>query len=197
MSEKHQIGGGQKRPAAGTGETDPTKRLKTGDDPRQFYTVTKINEQRMEKFKTTSTTYKINFKNIDITDNVVSSLRHLITSILEDMTSGAKSTDLLRLVVQSPSLDYPIVIPFDLLPSLTADRFMAEIERVLQSNEDSVIDESLIFEVTHVDMPEGGAGKRCKYINTDRFLEERDAYFAYRIKMIYVVQEPLSQLKRN
>lgn len=47
---------------------------------------------------------------------------------------------------------------------------MAEIERVLQSKEDFVIDESLIFEVTLVDMPEGGAHKRCKFVNTDTFL---------------------------
>jgi len=53
---------------------------------------------------------------------------------------------------------------------LTAERFMAELERVLQSNEDFTIDESLIIEVTLVDMPSGGAGKRCKYVNTDKFV---------------------------
>lgn len=37
---------------------------------------------------------------------------------------------------------------------------MAESERVLQSNEDFVIDESLLFEITLVDMPKGGAQKR-------------------------------------
>ncbi len=77
------------------------------------------------------------------------------------------------MTVQSPSLDYPIVIPFIRTPELTVDRFMAEIERVLQSNEDFVIDESLMFEVTLVDMPNGGAQKRCKYVDTGRFLEDK------------------------
>ncbi|XP_053390470.1 zinc finger and SCAN domain-containing protein 12-like [Mercenaria mercenaria] len=47
--EKHQMGGGLKRSA----ENDdiPIKRLKKNDDPKEFYNITKINEQRMEKFK--------------------------------------------------------------------------------------------------------------------------------------------------
>ncbi len=42
---------------------------------------------------------------------------------------------------------------------LTADTILAEIERVLQSNEDFVLDEGLKLEITHVHMPNGGAGK--------------------------------------
>ena len=56
------------------------------------------------------------------------------------------------------------------IPRLTVDRFMAEIERFLQSNEDFVIDSGLIIEVTLVDMPNGGTRKRCKFVNTEKFL---------------------------
>ena len=50
---------------------------------------------------------------------------------------------------------------------------MAEIERVLQSNKDFVIDSGLIIEVTLVDMPIGGAQKRCKFVNTEKFLQNK------------------------
>jgi hypothetical protein len=59
------------------------------------------------------------------------------------------------------------------IPELTVDRFMAEIERVLQSHEEFVIDESLIFEVTLVDMANGGTRKRCKFVNTQKFLQNK------------------------
>ena len=89
------------------------------------------------------------------------------------MTTGSKSEDLVRLTVQSPSLDYPIVIPFMQIPHLTVDRLMAEIERVLQSNEDFVINSGLIIEVTLVDMPSGGVGRRYKFVNIDKFLMKK------------------------
>ena len=50
---------------------------------------------------------------------------------------------------------------------------MAEIERVLQSNEDFVIDSGLIIEVTLVDMPSGGVGRRYKFVNMDKFLMKK------------------------
>ena len=101
------------------------------------------------------------------------SLKKMFTSILNQLTDGSKPQDLIRMMVQSPSLDYPIVIPFLRIPELTVDRFMSEIERVLQSNDEFSIDESLIFEIIHVNMLNGGARKRCKFINTDKFLENR------------------------
>ena len=113
-------------------------------------------------------TYKVLFKDIEVTEDVLSTLKRMFAAIIEDLTKGAKSTDLVRLTVQSPSLDYPIVIPFVRTPELTVDRFMAEIESVLQSNEDFMIDESLLFEII-LEMPIGGVGKRCTFVNMDTF----------------------------
>jgi hypothetical protein len=62
------------------------------------------------------------------------------------------------------------------LPELTSERFMSEIERVLQSNEDFAIDQSLIFEVTHVNMPTGGARKRCPYVDLAKTLKEKQCF---------------------
>ena len=56
----------------------------------------------------------------------------------------------MTVTVQSPSLDYPIVIPFLKLPELTADRFISAIERAIQSNKDFAIDSGLVLEFTHV-----------------------------------------------
>ena len=50
---------------------------------------------------------------------------------------------------------------------------MAEVERVLQSNEDFVIDSGLIIDVTLVDMHSSGVGQRCKYVNMQTFLQQK------------------------
>ena len=171
LREKHQVGGGQKRPVSDS-EGGSVKRLKKDDNPRQYYTLTKIKEQRIEKFKTIASSYKVTFQDIEVTEDVLSTLKTLFTGIFQDLTKGAKSEDLVRLAVQSPSLDYPIVIPFLKIQELTANRFMSEIGRVLQSNEDFTIDSELIIELTPVDMPSGGVGKWCKF-NTDMFLQNK------------------------
>ena len=67
---------------------------------------------------------------------------------------------------------WTIEIPYIWLTKLMVDRFMAEIERVLQSNEELTIDEYLIFEETLDDMLIWGAGKRCRFVNSETFLSE-------------------------
>lgn len=129
--------------------------MKKDDDPREFYTISTIKEQQIPKFRTTGTTYKVSLKDIEITEDVLPALKRMFAAIIEDLTTSAKSEDLVRMTVQTPSLDYPIVIPFMKTPELTVDRFITDIERVLKSNEDFVIDASLLFEVTIVDLPMG------------------------------------------
>jgi len=101
------------------------KRLHKNDDPRQVYTISKIKEQRMSNFKTLSTSYKVTFKDIEMTDDAMSTLKKIKT-IITDITHGIRSEDRVR----NPFFDYPIFIPFVKVQQLTMDQFMAEIERV-------------------------------------------------------------------
>ena len=52
------------------------------------------------------------------------------------MTAGMADNDLVRFVLQSRSLDYPISLPFMPCHELNAERIMGEVQRVLQSNEE-------------------------------------------------------------
>lgn len=58
-------------------------------------------------------------------------------------------------------------VPFMKKEELTVGRFLSEIERVLQSYEQFVLDTSLEIELTHVELPEGGAQKRCRYVDLE------------------------------
>ena len=173
LREKHQIRGWTKRRHNEIDSNQTTKRLCKADDPKLFYTISKVKDQWIPKIRTTASVYKVKFKDIEVTDDVLSALKILFSFLFDEMTKGSKSDDLVMMTIQSPSLGYPIVIPMDKLSTLTTDRFMAELERVLQSNEEFVLDESLIFEVTLCDMPEGGTVKLCKYLNTEKFLKDK------------------------
>ena len=51
---------------------------------------------------------------------------------------------------------------------LTSELLLAEIERVLQSN-----DRCVQLNITHVSLPKGGTGKRGDYVDTEKFLKDK------------------------
>lgn len=48
---------------------------------------------------------------------MVSTLKRRLTTIIEELTKGSKSEDMVRLTVMSPSLDYLIVLRFMTIPA--------------------------------------------------------------------------------
>jgi hypothetical protein len=50
--------------------------------------------------------------------------------------------------------------------STLSELLLTEIERVLQSNEQFVLDHCVQLNITHVRLPKGGTGKRCDYVDT-------------------------------
>ena len=65
LAERHQIGGGQKQHVS-PDDNGPVRKLKKDDDPRQYYTINKVRQQRIEKFKTISSVYKVVFNQSDL-----------------------------------------------------------------------------------------------------------------------------------
>lgn len=86
------------------------------------------------------------------------------------------SRDLVRLTVQCPELDYPISLPFMWVAQLSADRLLSEIERVLQSYEEFVVDQSLEIEVIHVKLPSGKGNKKKCYVDLEKSLKEKKSF---------------------
>ena len=70
------------------------------------------------------------------------------------MTTGMADNDLVRFVLQSRSLDYPISLPFMPLHELNAERIMGEVQRVLQSNEQVSLQDGMQVHAKGVKVPE-------------------------------------------
>ena len=76
------------------------------------------------------------------------------------MTNGMAENDLVRFVLQSKSLDYPILLPFMPRHELNAECIMGEVQRVLQSNENVNLQDGMQVHLVHVGMPQGGVSSR-------------------------------------
>jgi hypothetical protein len=100
----------------------------------------------------------VTFKELEVR-NLTKTLRLLFQSLIKDLTEFMKSEDLIRMSIQCPELDFPITIPFMKVSQLSTETLLREIERVLQSYEQFVLDSSLEIDITHVDMP-SGAGRK-------------------------------------
>ena len=110
---------------------------------------------------------------MDNLPDILRTLRTLSQSIISNISEFMDPTDLVRLSVQCPELDFPITISFTKVFELNVDRLLSEIERVLQSYEEFVLDESLDIEMIHVSLPKGGVGKRCHYVDLPKMMKDK------------------------
>lgn len=96
----------------------------------------------------------------------------IAVQLIKDLTEFMNSDDLVRMAVQCPELDFPIIIPFIKVAHLSSETILREIERVLQSNEQFVSNSSHEIKITHADIP-SGVGNKCPSVDLDRFLSEK------------------------
>lgn len=177
VESHNQRGGAAKRPLEVSEDDQSSKRqkLNNNDDPEDFYDINLVRESTIEKFNTTAAYYKVTFKDMNIQDlsNILKALKLLFHSIIDKISSSVGSSDLVRVSIDNPELDFPITLPFMKRSALTVDRLLSEIERVLQSYEQFVLDETLGIEIVHVRLPSGGVSKRSPYVNLEKLLSDK------------------------
>ena len=84
--------------------------------------------------------------------------------VLQEARGNLAGNDLGRVVIQHDGLHDPIVIPLQPWDQLNADVVMGTIEKVLNSNQNLTVDESMDISIGSVDLPKGGAFKRITKI---------------------------------
>ena len=67
---------------------------------------------------------------------------------------------------------------------LTLERILAEIERVVQSNQEFRLDDFVSVNIVHVEMPRRGTGKKRREINLDKYLTNKLFYYYYLLLLI-------------
>lgn len=170
-------GGAAKRPQDDATDEQSQKKRKLGntDDPEDFYNIQKVKETGIEKFRTKASYYKITLRDLEVQNikDILKTLKMLFSSIIQNITQSIASSDLVRVSIDNPELDFPITLPFMKRSALTVDRILSEIERVLQSYEQFVLDETLGIEIVHVHLPIGGVRKRHPFVNLEKLLSDK------------------------
>ena len=149
-----QTGGGKKR-----------KSDEVPEPEQDFYEIEGTKKYNSKKFQMTATDYTIRFNNVVNDLDLLESYERtqkIFDHLLSDVTVGMAERDQVRFVLRSDQLDTPISIPFMPVPQLTPERVFSQIERVLQSNRDFRLNDTVTVDIIHVEAPQGSGRSRLK-----------------------------------
>ena len=143
------------------------KRKSDGDDERDhsYYEITGTKERRSKKFsaiiKDTEIRFNNTVENMDLIDDRNRTYT-IIEQLVGDVTGGVKDRDQIHFVLRTEQLETPIALPFMPRAQFTPERVFAAVERVVQSNREFRLNDTVHVNVWHVEMPEGSGKSRKK-----------------------------------
>ncbi len=146
------------------------------DEPiESFYTVNEVRQVKSKKYRTTAVDYSVRFN--DLKDlNLIQEYertQRIFEQLLNDVTHGMKEDDLIRFVLRTEQLDKPISLPFMPLSRLTPERVFSQIECVVQSHQDFRLNESVIVDIVHVEMPNGSGKRKRDDVDLESYLQNK------------------------
>ena len=168
-----QVGRGQKR---SINEVNDGEEKSDEVSDNNFFTVTDVKQVKVKKFNTTGMDYIVQFTDtfahLELSE-FHGRLHEIFESLLNVITKDIPAHHQARFVLRSPQLEYPISLPFLPLSHLTTERILAEIERVIQSNREFRLNDSVQVNLIHVGMPNGGTGTKRSEINLGKHLAKK------------------------
>ena len=140
-----------------------------------FYTVNEVRQVKSKKYRTTAVDYSVRFNDLKDLDLIreYERTQRIFEQLLNDVTRGMEESDLIRFVLRSEQLDKPISLPFMPLSRLTPERVFSQIERVVQSHQDFRLNESVIVDIVHVEMPNGSGKRKRDDIDLESYLQNK------------------------
>ena len=84
----------------------------------------------------------------------------IFNHLLKDVTQDMNEKDQVRFVLRSNQLDKPISLPFMPVEQLTSERLFSQFERVIQSNQDFRLNDTVMVDIIHVVAPQGSGKKK-------------------------------------
>ena len=126
---------------------------------KDFYEIESVTKHHSKKFGMTATDHIIRFNTVLSELDLLESYERtqaIFQHLLNDVTRGMNEKDQVRFVLRSDQLDLPISIPFIPLAQLTTERVFSQIERVIQSNRDFRLNDTVTVDIIRVEEPQGG-----------------------------------------
>ena len=164
-----QMGRGEKR------KSDDEQDAQQGE---YYYVSEKVKKYYSKKFRMSATDHKVRFNNVLADFDLLESherTQKIFRYLLEDVTWGMNPNDRVRFILRSDQLDTPISLPFMEVERLTTERVFSQIERVIQSNQEFRLNDTVTIDINHVKTPQGSGKSRGKRttLNVREHLKEK------------------------
>ena len=126
------------------------------------YTIVKKGEKTFKNL-VKDVSYKVKLNNDwegsrlkDIRNDLLGMFEDVLSNVRENLTDQDKG----RVIINHGSLHDPIAIPLQHLGNMNGEVIMATIEKVLQSHEELMVDDTFDITVGTIEVPKGGRGRR-------------------------------------
>ena len=135
------------------------------EQEQEYYWIKPVKDYHSKKFNMTAKNYRVQFNNaLDNVDLLKSQNRtyDIFDHLLRDVTEGMNSTDQVRFVLSSNQLQSPISLPFCSLEELTTEKVFSQVEKVVQSNEEFRLNDTVNIDLIRVQMPQGSGKTKVR-----------------------------------
>ena len=168
-----QTGRGEKRKNESDDESESED-----DEGQYYYQLESRRKYHSKKFGMTATDHRVRFNNVladrDLLESYESSLK-IFHHLLEEVKEGMAPNDQVRFILRSQQLETPISLPFMPVERLTAERVYSELERVIQSNQEFRLNDTVTIDLNHVESPTGSGRKKRTTFDIDDYLNEKSS----------------------
>ena len=171
VTENVQAGRGKKRKNNEINEGASTS------SENNFYVIENVKQTKSKKYRMAATNYLIRFNNTESKLNLVEEYertQEIFGHIVNDITGGMNEEDQVRFVLRSEQLNTPISLPFMSLFQLTPERIFSQVERVVQSQKEFRLNDTVTVDIIHVETPRGSGRKRT-CLNIEKFLKNKSS----------------------
>ena len=135
-----------------------------------------VRRHRSKKFRATATDHTIRFNNVINNFDLIESHKRtyrIFERILSDVTEGMDERDQVRFVLRSEQLETPISIPFLPLAQLTTERVFSAVQRVIQSNRDFRLNDTVTVDFIRVEAPQGSGRSKRNVVSIKEYLHKK------------------------
>ena len=165
-----QTGRGEKR----KNESDESE--SEDEQGQYYYQLESRRKYHSKKFGMTATDHRVRFNNVlanrDLLESYESTLK-IFYHLLEEVKEGMAPNDQVRFILRSEQLETPISLPFMSVERLTSERVYSELERVIQSNQEFRLNDTVTIDINHVESPEGRGRKKRTTYDINDYLDEK------------------------
>ena len=143
---------------------------------KDFYEKESVTKHKSKKFRMTATDHTIRFNNVLGELDLIESYERtqaIFERLLNDVTRDMNGKDQVRFVLRSEQLDTPISLPFMTAEQLTPERVFSQVERVIQSNRDFRLNDTVTIDIIHVEAPQGSGRSKRTTLNIREYLHKK------------------------